>query len=153
MDPGEYERRLYIGNIATLTPSGKMYTCFANSNINRCHRCKGDGYITNPKKINRRRVSYWINQYDKAAKRYEKAPCQSNKDKFRQARYNFTKLSHSEEIECPACEGIGSIEVLMDQKWWEVLNSECEDHGVSYDCDNDNVFITQYCTDEHDGKN
>lgn len=33
----------FIGTIFTLTPSGKLYTPYANSNIKRCNSCLGSG--------------------------------------------------------------------------------------------------------------
>ena len=33
------ERRVYLGTILSLTPSGKVYTPYANSNVNTCREC------------------------------------------------------------------------------------------------------------------
>lgn len=36
-------QRTWLGSIMTLSPSGKIYTPFANSNVVRCDKCNGNG--------------------------------------------------------------------------------------------------------------
>lgn len=40
---GEVCESVYLGSIFFLTPSGKVYTPWANSNLDACPRCKGRG--------------------------------------------------------------------------------------------------------------
>ena len=43
-DDSDYEVRYqFMGTVLGLTPSGKCYTFFANSNVDQCPKCKGDG--------------------------------------------------------------------------------------------------------------
>jgi hypothetical protein len=42
---GNTVERVYLGTVFSLTPSGKFYTPFANSNVDSCPRCKGTGVI------------------------------------------------------------------------------------------------------------
>ncbi len=41
-DEGQ-QRSVFLGTVFSLTPSGKFYTPFANSNVERCPQCCGDG--------------------------------------------------------------------------------------------------------------
>ena len=40
-----YERRVYLGTVFGLTPSGKYYTPWANSNVAGCPGCGGRGSV------------------------------------------------------------------------------------------------------------
>ena len=52
-NPGSQIRRIYLGDIFSLTPSGKMYTPFACSNVDACETCRGTGHVT-PRRYKRR---------------------------------------------------------------------------------------------------
>ena len=38
---GQFIQTIYLGSILSLTPSGKVYTPWANSNVDLCTRCEG----------------------------------------------------------------------------------------------------------------
>lgn len=38
---GDMEKRVYLGSILSLTPSGKLYTPFACGNLEPCPKCRG----------------------------------------------------------------------------------------------------------------
>jgi hypothetical protein len=44
---GNKLQTIYLGSILYLTPSGKLYTIFARSNLNPCTKCNGEGVIRN----------------------------------------------------------------------------------------------------------
>ena len=43
---GKY-RTVYVGSIFNMLPSGKVYTIFANGNLDVCSNCDGDGVKLN----------------------------------------------------------------------------------------------------------
>jgi hypothetical protein len=47
-DPDQVQRTVYLGSVLNLTPSGKVYTPFANGNVRRCPFCHGTGNVDNP---------------------------------------------------------------------------------------------------------
>jgi hypothetical protein len=49
-EEGGTEDWYYLGSVQGLTPSGKIYTSFANSNVSSCPKCKGEGHITDKTK-------------------------------------------------------------------------------------------------------
>jgi len=42
-DPDRQRRAIFLGTVMSLTPSGKFYTPFANSNVEYCGKCPGEG--------------------------------------------------------------------------------------------------------------
>ena len=52
-DTSQEVRRVYLGDVFSLTPSGKMYTPFACSNVDACETCHGSGTVQ-PRRLKRR---------------------------------------------------------------------------------------------------
>ena len=49
MNPGSEVRRVYLGSVFALAPSGKYYMPWACGNLDSCPKCKGKGSLPSPK--------------------------------------------------------------------------------------------------------
>jgi len=125
-NPGEFIQTIYLGSILSLTPSGKIYTPWANSNVDLCTRCKGEGKIKNKHKstknvdaIDRKIFQVargWIKPYATLTKRQQQLI-----DKLRKIREHYDEWKT-----CPECYGLGSLEARLDEDWWEQLQKELD---------------------------
>ena len=125
-NPGQFIQTIYLGSILSLTPSGKIYTPWANSNVDLCTRCKGKGKIKNKhkstKKVDaidrkiKRVANDWIKPYINLTKRQQQLI-----DKLRNIREHYDEWKT-----CPECYGMGSLEARLDEDWWKQLESELE---------------------------
>jgi len=123
---GQFIQTIYLGSILSLTPSGKIYTPFANSNVDLCTRCKGKGNIKNKhksiKKVDAidRKIRRIANDWDKPYATLTKHQ-QELIDKLRKIREHYDEWKT-----CPECYGLGSLEARLDEDWWKQLESELE---------------------------
>jgi hypothetical protein len=69
-NPGTQIRRLYLGSVFSLTPSGKMYAPFACSNLTPCPTCKGTGRIV-PRRYKRRTQKKHIARHAYVQRRFD----------------------------------------------------------------------------------
>lgn len=152
---GQFLQTIYLGSIFSLTPSGKFYTTWANSNLEPCMRCKGKGNIKNKHKsikkvdaIDRKifQVAHgWAKPYATLTKRQQQLI-----DKLRKIREHYDKWKT-----CPECYGLGSLEARLDEDWWKQLESELEPidawyHGSEGDgCD---IMISRHAADQTEGQ-
>jgi hypothetical protein len=148
-DPGTEVRRLYLGSIFGLMPSGKMYTPFAN-NLDACETCKGTGHVI-PRRIKRRTMKKQATRHAYAMRRFdalwgEVPATYSNGQDDRQpmpslgrswrptnkraafafidrqpAAYRSRSFTHG--AICTACGGCGSREAHLDEIWQEAAES------------------------------
>ena len=148
---GQFLQTIYLGSILSLTPSGKIYTPWANSNVDLCTRCKGKGNIKNKhksiKKVDaidrkiRRVANDWVKPYATLTKRQQQLI-----DKLREIREHYDEWKT-----CPECYGLGSLEARLDEDWWKQLESELEPidawyHGSEGDgCD---IMISRVAADK-----
>ena len=148
---GQFIQTIYLGSILSLTPSGKIYTPFANSNVDLCTRCKGKGNIKNKHKsikkvdaIDRKIFQVargWIKPYINLTKHQKQLI-----DKLRKIREHYDEWKT-----CPECYGLGSLEARLDEDWWKQLESELEPidawyHGSEGDgCD---IMISRVAADK-----
>ena len=123
-DFGEQERSIFIGTVFRLTPSGKYYQPFANSNVDACPHCKGKCEIK--KKGNARRLKYWENQRKKMEAKFHRGI--ATKEKLNMIYNNRVRCEPTKT--CPFCEGMGSIEALKDEQWQECLEAELDELGL-----------------------
>ena len=131
-NPGQFIQTIYLGSILSLTPSGKVYTPWANSNVDLCTRCKGKGNIKNKHKsikkvdaIDRKIFQVargWIKPYATLTKRQQQLI-----DKLRKIREHYDEWKT-----CPECYGLGSLEARLDEDWWKQLESELEPINAWY---------------------
>ena len=148
---GQFIQTIYLGSILSLTPSGKIYTPWANSNLDLCTRCEGKGNIRNKhksiKKVDaidrkiRRVANDWVKPYATLTKRQQQLI-----DKLRKIREHYDEWKT-----CPECYGMCSLEARLDEDWWKQLESELEPidawyHGSEGDgCD---IMISRVAADQ-----
>ncbi len=148
---GQFIQTIYLGSILSLTPSGKIYTPWANSNVDLCTRCEGKGNIRNKyksiKKVDAidRKIFQVANNWAKPYATLTKHQ-QQLIDKLRKIREHYDEWKT-----CPECMGLGSLEARLDEDWWKQLESELEPidawcHGSEDDgCD---IMISRVAADK-----
>lgn len=131
----------YVGNVCTITPSGKYYTAFAASNIDTCELCAGTGKIPNPNYDPDIFAMAEECQIDLSA-RLTKCRCSGEQaiesDLYTNLNVAFTavvltKHRTAKTMVCPHCGGHGSRDVYLDEVFWD---------GVDRLCAANNVIIT-----------
>lgn len=149
-NPGTEERTCYIGTVFSLYPSGKYYLPFACSNVDPCPRCGGRGNM--PLRVSRRVEKKWRKAVERAhvmaqKRRYAGYPKLIDSCGWgRYYRYAYRRLHVNS---CSLCEGVGSYEALLDQKFGELLEKEAEQHGcyvVNGEGDPCDIFVAE-CRD------
>ncbi len=116
------------------TPSGKIYTPFACSNVTPCPHCKGEGGVTNlnsnPEKYAKFKIEYEkhvrgvITEYGMYSDRLW--PEEVKDDMATRQQY----LGSLQPIlTCPFCDGLGSEEVRLDELYNEALEEVANDYG------------------------
>ena len=134
-------RRVYIGSVFSLLPSGKYYTPFANGNVDACPCCHGAGTIPGhpSAKVRKRNKSRYEKMWRLARKLGPKYAVR-HADVRLAARARFEKT-------CPVCHGVGSKEAYLDECWYEQAEKELSLIGCSYEsgegdpCD---LFVVEY---------
>lgn len=116
------EKRVYLGSIFNLTPSGKFYTPFANSNVDRCERCKGSGKVCGHKSS---RVA------KRNQKRYKTmATLENGRAWFLYHKHHRNTAQNRFQKVCPLCFGVGSREAYLDGVWQEQAEEELNSIGL-----------------------
>jgi hypothetical protein len=127
-------RRIFLGTVFALTPSGKFYTPFACGNVAECSRCGGRGARPRFKRpsLQRRREKAiarrqkWLAALHEREKRGEiKFTAARWKQIYRGWRYLCTSYT------CEHCAGCGSREAHLDELWREKAEAEMESIGAS----------------------
>jgi len=143
-DDGTLIKTIYLGDIRSITPSGKVYTPWAHSNLDACPKCKGNGHVRNP----HGKIKDWtiarkkdrqltINALDNFG-HYGNWPSSTKKvvQKYRDQQDWWDPWPS-----CPECAGMGSLEARLDQDWNEQAERELNEinawmHGSEGDgCD------------------
>lgn len=121
-------RRVYLGTVFSLTPSGKYYLPFACSNVEGCPQCKGAGSF--PAHRKRRIVKKWAARNTRRGRKIDRMRAQGTPETtvsryYRAARYIQTSVT------CEYCAGCGSREAHLDEVWRELAEEEMESIGAS----------------------
>lgn len=121
-DDNEVEvRRIFLGTIFALTPSGKFYSPFACSNVAGCDSCGGTGSVLT---VKRRTRTKWVNARVRERRLFEKRQWSGQIRAI--AWRNYAKTTRS----CTACGGLGSREAHQDEVWREYADALCESIGA-----------------------
>lgn len=143
---GREVRRSYLGSWLSMSPSGKIYAPWANSNVAGCPVCNGSGDVPNPLK-HRLRVKYRnkVERLRKRLLRYHGFYCGGTWPSHLSARLRRWDDLGRENFTCPRCGGLGSAEAHDDELFTETLEEFLEHEGDLYieHCDGD-IFVTQY---------
>lgn len=146
-DDTAYEA-VHIGTVFSITPSGKVYTPFANSNVVRCPRCHGSGTIK-PKTANPDRFAELEAQVFAESKKLVDeygAWCEGRWPKGREAeldRLRKLKDRVATTSTCPLCNGIGSREAYEDEVFNETLEGAASDAGCWIDHRDEDYFLVR----------
>jgi hypothetical protein len=128
----------YVGNVCTITPSGKYYTAFAASNVDTCELCAGTGRIPNPNYDPDIFVMAEECQIDLSA-RLTKCQCSGEQaiesDLYTNLNVAFTavvltKHRTAKTMMCPHCGGHGSRDVYLDEVFWAEVDRLCAANNV-----------------------
>jgi len=123
-------RRVFIGTVMSLFPSGKYYTPWANSNLELCPACHGTGETVG----NSRRNKKWRNAICRIANLARKRGLTGSKYASGPLNGHYYKYALRRVYEagvCGYCDGMGSREALMDELYREELEEEASNHGLS----------------------
>jgi|SRR5215469_5502415 len=167
-NPGQEIRRLYLGDVFSLTPSGKMYMPFACSNLTPCATCKGSGR-TVLRRLKRRtqkkhasRHAYVMRRFDCLYGALDGIPSLGIKYRKRQGRdrpqrehaayafidrqpkrYRLRYLAQGSSS-CTACNGMGSREAYLDELWNEAAEEAIGSiEGVFLSWENGDAFACE----------
>jgi hypothetical protein len=140
------ERRLYLGSILGLTPSGKMYTPFAASNVDPCPKCEGEGDIQNPDGHPAREhamdtVDHVFRIF--AIHFFGYATEWPSEVEEISAALNRVKEKWSPRIDCPDCGGMGSAEAYLDEIWNETIQEEADRRNAYIDYRDGDIFLVR----------
>lgn len=154
-NPGTECRRVWLGTVSGLTPSGKYYQPFACSNVEPCPRCEGKGTL--PPHRKRRIVKKWEARsawtlrrfdrlYDEPRSKLVDAPKgmptlgPNYQPAGHKAAYAFIARQPAmfrlrsgipRPQWCPHCQGMGSREVLLDELWHEAVSEALGEMSVA----------------------
>lgn len=131
-----------IGSLLDV-PSGKFYTPFANSNVDPCPHCGGQGTMKNLngdlfknqelKALSKRLTRFLIVKYGS----FQNWPDGS------MAIRDIISLEAEQtkpQLDCPFCGGIGSEEAAWDELWHEALAEVADENGGWIDYQDDQFF-------------
>ena len=153
-DTGDhYERMVFIGTVFNLYPSGKYYMPWACSNLDKCKQCEGNGMVEVKK--HRRLRKKWLmarSQITRRANKFKILGNVSQLQKHSWYRYylNLAKLvtRHNLDGICSNCNGIGSREAYLDEKFSDLLEDEASAHNLFVTAGEDDpcdIFVGEAC--------
>ena len=135
-------RRVFIGTVFALLPSGKYYQPWACGNLVPCPRCAGRCTVgaSRRRRVRKRAYARWqrlarLHQRGRTAKWHAMA---KKREQARIAAQGNT---------CPVCDGLGSAEAARDQRWYEAAEAQLEGTGLSLasgEGDPCDLFIEEY---------
>ena len=149
----EYQeiRSIFFGTVMGSTPSGKYYLPFACSNVDPCPVCKGQGTVLQPQ--GDQGLHYALESMSLHVRTYlmlKYGPACENKwpKEAEEILRNIvlTMAPHAKRTTCPACEGLGSREALLDQLWWEIAENKLAEIDAYIHCGEGcatDIFISQ----------
>ncbi len=143
----EDEARMFcLGSWLSLSPSGKIYTPFACSNIAGCAGCNGTGRVKfkQPLRVvkraqarSKRKRRLWFNRYFSATNGRWPARILVQSRQLNKYMHRFTDV-------CTRCGGMGSAEAYDDDMWRKYLVAGLEGQGLSlYEYD-DMLYAVEY---------
>jgi len=128
-------RRVYLGSVFALTPSGKYYQPFACSNVDACPVCGGSGHVRG--ELKRRTARKWRNRNTRMRKlwirRYGPASDGKWPKRIHVAALHLNQLQarlHAATF-CVRCDGCGSAEAADDERWKEMAEEALGELGFS----------------------
>ncbi len=154
---GNKIQTVYIGDIRDMTPSGKVYTPFACSNVTPCERCKGTTQIKN-KHYKKKKWTKIHNRLNKLTRNaidiygfYDNWP---KTIIARRKKLKKQEVHWAQYLLCPECRGLGSLEARLDQDYLKQLQSELDEidawHHLSESDGCDILISRRIAYEQHD---
>lgn len=145
------ERRLFLGTIFGLTPSGKFYAPFACSNVWGCDTCKGRGALDNFKRrVVKKRFAKRRRDMPAIYGGRHKSQVFTHRDRreYRHGQRLRVYLNADKATRhCTACGGLGSREAHLDEKWGEYSEALFSKHNIAIECRDGDYFAVEYSDD------
>jgi hypothetical protein len=140
---GSQLRTVHLGSIFSITPSGKVYAPFANSNVAGCDGCNGTGHTRSKykhrvqkKRAARQRVrAKWVKIYGY----YQQWPA-----RIKAKSIKLNQLNATNNPECWRCGGTGSAEAYDDSIWNELMEKLLSDAGLGLHYANDEIYAAEF---------
>lgn len=138
----------FLGTVMALTPSGKYYTPFANSNLDGCPGCNGKGEITVDRRARRRREQQVQRLYRRFVKTYGYKGLwpQAAQDRWVRACLKRDALDPT----CRVCNGCASAEAYKDELWRAEAETELSKYGAWLESGEDDPCDIFVCVNDDD---
>ena len=144
-------RRVFLGTIIAITPSGKFYVPFACSNVaGDCPVCKGAERAPEPRTGRRARKRAERRMRDRSRRQVllMKGYADMSSPKWwvgspTSRRTDIARDRRIIERLCHTCGGMGSISAFRDLLWQEALVRDLARENLYLDCDGDAYFAVQ----------
>lgn len=129
------EGDVWLGTIFALTPSGKVYTPWAYSNVMGCRRCKGTGEVVNRKAdpavyaaADERNAELLADLLANHGPWFAGAWPKDKTEALEASR----KLAEDNKpsLTCTWCQGLRSHEAAKDRDWWEAFEKVVSSHKL-----------------------
>ena len=151
-EPGAQVRRIFLGTVFSLSPSGKFYMPWASGNVAGCDSCKGTGTL--PSGAKRRVLKKWRRRHAKVMARFDalygepipgaphgNMPSLLPRYRPMNKRAAFAFIDRQPKkyrmrcfyvgAHCRACDGSGSREAHLDELWREAVEEAFSTIGVN----------------------
>jgi hypothetical protein len=127
------ERRLFLGTVFQLYPSGKYYTGFACGNLAPCHHCGGAGRLSSrmPSRRKKKLQNWNLRLHERLGRLLRSPVADFTKAQVRRNLRQKEALLVRMDMICPRCRGEGSAEAHDDQVWHELAEGELDNLGLS----------------------
>lgn len=143
---GQQVASVYLGTVFGLTPSGKIYTPWANSNVKLCPRCRGAGSVKNK---NAEPEKAQAIAKETSAKRIE---CIQKFGAFIEGRWPrevIDELAKQDRLaerlmptrHCSFCGGLGSREAYEDELFNETLEEIAGEQSGWIEYSDENIYF------------
>jgi hypothetical protein len=139
-NPGTEIRRVWLGTVFGLTPSGKLYQPFACGNLDVCAHCKGTG--SRPPHRRRRIAKRWVGRGLRIRRTFERRLLLNDEAARRWlSRHQAWRLVSGPT--CVACGGLGSREAYLDELWNTEAEKAMESIGAYFSWEDGDGFAVE----------
>lgn len=137
MDDNRYGT-CYLGSCLSLSPSGKYYTPWANSNVDECDQCGGKGTTKKLYKCTycdgagERSVGSFMcgaEDFETCRERLIATGLEPVSGSLTLFKCNVCHGARVMPHTCNRCGGLGSYEAYQDQEFYEALDQVAHEHG------------------------
>lgn len=143
----QYVKRVWLGTVFGLTPSGKIYTPFACSNVlGDCPVCNGSGKTSARK--NKKTVKRAKAREESFAKRTLKRKGSAKAAYAQRVKHARMKAHKLASDSCPCCYGSGSLSATKDELYSEALTQAAQSIGAYVDYFDDSIFISRLAEEQ-----